>query len=70
MAEGRNSGILSDLNPSQRPAVVRDGSPQPVLEGPGTGKTRTLVHRAARLKADGADPARILLLTFTRNAEA
>ncbi len=39
-----------------------------MLAGAGTGKTRTLVARASWLRAQGTDPARILLLTFTRRA--
>ena len=40
-----------------------------IVGGPGSGKTHTLVHRAARLLR-AADPARVLLLTFTRAAAA
>ena len=43
--------------------------PEP-MAGAGTGKTRTLTARVARLLADGADPSRVLLLTFTRRAAA
>jgi DNA helicase-2/ATP-dependent DNA helicase PcrA len=39
-----------------------------IIAGAGTGKTATLAHRVAALVAGGADPARILLLTFTRRA--
>ncbi len=39
-----------------------------VIAGAGTGKTATLAHRVAALVAGGTDPARILLLTFTRRA--
>jgi DNA helicase-2/ATP-dependent DNA helicase PcrA len=39
-----------------------------VIAGAGTGKTATLAHRVAALVAGGSDPARILLLTFTRRA--
>ena len=39
-----------------------------VIAGAGTGKTATLAHRVAQLVIDGVDPARILLLTFTRRA--
>ena len=41
-----------------------------VLAGAGTGKTRTLTARVAQLLARGADPSRVLLLTFTRRAAA
>jgi DNA helicase-2/ATP-dependent DNA helicase PcrA len=39
-----------------------------VIAGAGSGKTRTLVYRVARLIEDGLDPSRILLLTFTNKA--
>jgi len=67
---------LMDLNDGQLAAVrygVGDGrSPLPLLiiAGAGTGKTKTLAHRVAHLILNGADPQRILLLTFTRRAAA
>ena len=39
-----------------------------VVAGAGTGKTSTIAHRVAHLLVNGVDPARILLLTFTRRA--
>jgi DNA helicase II / ATP-dependent DNA helicase PcrA len=39
-----------------------------VVAGAGTGKTTTLAHRVAHLLLNGVDPARLLLLTFTRRA--
>ncbi|MEQ9329859.1 ATP-dependent helicase [Thalassobaculum sp.] len=67
-----------DLNPEQRRAVehgVRDGDASPgrpllVIAGAGSGKTKTLAHRVAHLIANGADPQRILLMTFSRRAAA
>ena len=65
-----------DLNESQRAAVeygiCGQGLPPPLLiiAGAGTGKTKTLTHRMAHLVLNGADPHRILLLTFTRRAAA
>ena len=61
------------LNPEQRAAVEHDigaDSPRPLLvvAGAGSGKTSTLAHRVARLIQAGADPQRILLLTFSRRA--
>jgi DNA helicase-2/ATP-dependent DNA helicase PcrA len=56
------------LNPSQRAAVEHGDAPLLVLAGPGSGKTATLAARAARLLADGADPQRLLMLTFSRRA--
>lgn len=62
--------LLARLNPQQRQAVAHGDGPLLVVAGAGTGKTATLVHRVARLIADGTDPSRILLLTFTRRASA
>ncbi|MBS0612972.1 MAG: UvrD-helicase domain-containing protein, partial [Proteobacteria bacterium] len=39
-----------------------------IVAGAGTGKTLTLAHRVAHLVLNGVDPARILMLTFTRRA--
>ncbi len=61
--------ILDGLNEQQRRAVTHEGGPLLVLAGAGTGKTRTLVARAAWLRdAQGLPSSRILLLTFTRRA--
>jgi DNA helicase II / ATP-dependent DNA helicase PcrA len=63
--------ILDGLNEQQRKAVTHQGGPLLVLAGAGTGKTRTLVARAAWLRAcQGVPASRILLLTFTRRAAA
>ncbi|RYE96405.1 MAG: ATP-dependent helicase, partial [Oxalobacteraceae bacterium] len=64
---------FASLNPEQRAAVEHDiGSEAPrpllVVAGAGSGKTNTLAHRVARLIGAGADPQRILLLTFSRRA--
>ncbi len=59
---------LSDLNAEQRAAVTHGGGPLLVVAGAGTGKTKTLAYRVAYLIAEGVDPSRILLLTFTRRA--
>jgi DNA helicase-2/ATP-dependent DNA helicase PcrA len=56
------------LNEAQRAAVTHDGAALLVVAGAGTGKTKTLAARVARLVAEGQDPDRILLLTFTRRA--
>ncbi|MEX0720833.1 MAG: ATP-dependent helicase [Balneolaceae bacterium] len=56
------------LNKQQFDAVFHEAGPALVVAGAGTGKTRTLVHRVARLVESGVDPANILLLTFTRRA--
>ncbi|HEV3289336.1 MAG TPA: ATP-dependent helicase, partial [Streptosporangiaceae bacterium] len=61
--------VLDGLNEQQRRAVTHQGGPLLVLAGAGTGKTRTLVARAAWLRgAQGVPASRILLLTFTRRA--
>ena len=61
-------GVLDVLNEDQRRAATHQGSPLLILAGAGTGKTGTLVARAAWLREQGIQPSRILLLTFTRRA--
>ncbi len=56
------------LNPPQKEAVFYGDGPVLLIAGAGSGKTNTLVHRVARLVADGIRPESILLLTFTRKA--
>src|SRR2546425_4506681 len=56
------------LNPAQLAAATNHSSPLLIIAGAGTGKTNTLAHRVAHLINSGADPGRILLLTFTRRA--
>jgi len=58
------------LNPAQRAAVEYGTGPLLIIAGAGSGKTATLAHRVAELVARGADPRRVLLLTFTRRAAA
>jgi DNA helicase II / ATP-dependent DNA helicase PcrA len=62
------AGAGDELNDEQRRAVTHAHGPLLVLAGAGTGKTGTLVARAAWLRAQGVEASRILLLTFTRRA--
>jgi DNA helicase II / ATP-dependent DNA helicase PcrA len=68
---------LERLNAPQRKAVTHGeplggkgyrSGPLLIVAGAGTGKTDTLAHRVAHLVLNGVDPARILMLTFTRRA--
>ena len=56
------------LNPAQLTAVTYGRGPILVIAGAGSGKTRTLTYRVARLVEDGVPPKAILLLSFTRKA--
>ncbi|MGW3149445.1 ATP-dependent helicase [Streptomyces sp. NPDC001177] len=56
------------LDAAQRAVVDHRSGPLLVLAGPGTGKTTTLVESVAARIARGGDPARILVLTFSRKA--
>ncbi len=57
-----------ELNPRQLEAVKKKDGPILVIAGAGSGKTKTLTYRAARLIEDGVNPKNILLLTFTKKA--
>jgi len=66
---------LDGVNPQQRRAVEHGvgrsdtiGPPLLIIAGAGSGKTNTLAHRVAHLIVGGADPRRILLMTFSRRA--
>ncbi|MBW1740615.1 MAG: ATP-dependent helicase [Deltaproteobacteria bacterium] len=56
------------LNPAQYEAVTTLQGPLLVIAGAGSGKTRALTYRVARLVEEGVSPSAILLLTFTRKA--
>ena len=58
------------LDPTQQAVVDHRGGPLLVLAGPGTGKTTTIVEAVATRIEAGADPERILVLTFSRKAAA
>jgi DNA helicase-2/ATP-dependent DNA helicase PcrA len=68
------AAYLENLNPEQRRAVEHGAAgpgpfpPLLVIAGAGSGKTNTLAHRVAHLIVNGADPRRILLMTFSRRA--
>src|SRR5271168_5285244 len=67
---------LAKLNSEQRRAVehgcglLDEVPPLLIIAGAGSGKTNTLAHRVAHLIVSGADPRRMLLLTFSRRAAA
>ena len=71
-----NATHLEALNDRQRSAVVHGIGPEGatadgpllIIAGAGSGKTNTLAHRVAHLILNGADPRRILLMTFSRRA--
>lgn len=61
--------IINPLNPVQREIVLSEAPAISVIAGPGSGKTRTIVHRIAHLvKVKRVDPARIIALAYNRNA--
>ncbi|MDI7862757.1 ATP-dependent helicase [Rhizobiaceae bacterium n13] len=72
------AAYLEKLNDQQKQAVEHGVSgergdasrPLLIIAGAGSGKTNTLAHRVAHLIVNGADPRRILLMTFSRRAAA
>ncbi|RMF67128.1 MAG: DNA helicase UvrD, partial [Calditrichaeota bacterium] len=61
--------FLSELNPAQQEAVTAADGPVLVLAGPGSGKTRVLIHRAGYLiRERGVEPWRLMAVTFTNKA--
>ncbi|CAN7569373.1 ATP-dependent helicase [Rhizobium sp. LjRoot254] len=74
MRNAEAHAYLDTLNDTQRQAVTHGseggaaGSPLLIIAGAGSGKTNTLAHRVAHLIVNGADPRRIMLITFSRRA--
>ena len=60
----------NELNLKQMEAVLAKDGAYLVIAGAGSGKTKTLTYRTARLIEDGVNPQNILLLTFTKKASA
>ena len=68
LPEKNKMNYPTTLNEQQRHVVSGNDSASLVLAGPGSGKTRVLVHRVAHLIDKGVKPEEILLLTFTNKA--
>ncbi len=65
------AAVFEQLNDKQREAACfPDAGALLIIAGAGTGKTNTLAHRVAHLIVNGADPRKILLMTFSRRAAA
>lgn len=61
--------IMGSLSETQREIVEANDAALAIIAGPGSGKTRTIIHRVAYLvKVRRVEPARILILVYNRNA--
>jgi DNA helicase-2/ATP-dependent DNA helicase PcrA len=66
---GKNTDLLNGLNPDQKKAAAHDNGPALVLAGAGSGKTRVLTYRVARLLSEkNLNGSQVLMLTFTNKA--
>lgn len=67
--EVNSLSFLNDLNKEQKEAVIYCDSPQLILAGAGTGKTRVITYKICYLiKEKKIKPENILALTFTKDA--
>ena len=62
------SNLLKELNLSQQEAVTHESGPLLIIAGPGSGKTRTVVHSIAYAIEKGVMPEQILAFSFTVKA--